>query len=203
MTAQQPWLMRQPRHTPLALPITSHCKCCHFIFSKSVKWHHWLNMLLGWNANDAEPFLPGASASSLEERNHSDQGAQRDEQDAEGRGGAGVAQIRVAAAKAALLQGITLLLGSIAHVLVRAATMDWSLVRHREISLNAPIEQGGVTISFCSFAVATIDTIVAFDRQHWNTKCKVHQSIPEKTTGPISASKNRNYGRPMPVRLVI
>ena len=83
-----------------------------------------------------ELFLPGASAPSLEERNHSDQGAQRDEQDAEGRGDAGVAQIRVAAAHAAFLLCVACLLGRIAHVLVRAPTYDDFLSTDRNIVAN-------------------------------------------------------------------
>ena len=110
--------------------------------------------------------------SSLEERNHSDQGAQRDEQDAEGRGGAGVAQIRVAAVHLALLHGITHLLGSIAHVLVRTGSRDRSLVRQRGITFHAPIEPG-VTIGFLSVAIAAVLTNVAFDRQDWKSKCNI------------------------------
>ena len=110
-------------------------------------------------------FLPGASVPSLEERNHSDQGAQRDDQDSEGRDGAGVAQIRVAAVHVALLQGIAFCLGELAHGLVRAVTTDLFLAVDLGLNFEALIEPGAASL-FLLFAVTAVVTIVAFERQN-------------------------------------
>ena len=107
-----------------------------------------------------------SSAPSLEERNHSDQGAQRDDQNAaEGRDGADVAQIRVAAAHAAVLRCIATFVVKIARFVVRAVTTDYSLDVDFELNFDALIEPDAASL-FLPFAETTVVTIVAFERQN-------------------------------------
>ena len=97
-------------------------------------------------------------------------------QDAEGRGGAGVAQIRVAAAHAALLHCIACLLGTIAHFLVRAHTFNDVLSVEFELNFDVLIEPGAA-ILFLPFAVTAVVTIVAFERQNWKIRSKMSYSL--------------------------
>ena len=106
-----------------------------------------------------------SSAPSLEERNHSEQGAQRDDQNAEGRDGADVAQIRVAAAHAAVLRCIATFVVKIARFVVRAVTTDYSLDVDFELNFDALIEPDAASL-FLPFAETTVVTIVAFERQN-------------------------------------
>ena len=109
---------------------------------------------------------------SLEERNHSDQGAQREDQDAEGRDGADVAQIVVAAGGLAenVLVSFPLFIATIyiglARVPVRTGPVNDVLSADCSERFGALVE-ARCTFLLPSFSVAAIIALVALDRVSW------------------------------------
>ena len=112
---------------------------------------------------------PTRRSASLEQRNHGEQGAQRHEQDAEGRGGAGVAQVGVAARAFALLsrvrQQLARRFGRITTDLVGAAARSPLIAAAFRVHLQAHIKTLD-TVRLSSI-VFTIGAGVALDGPGW------------------------------------
>ena len=156
------------------------------VSSKNIKWPHWLG-LKNWiyHFQNHATWTEKQSEDELFLRPHlhlkngttaNKEHTERDDQNAEGRDGADVAQIRVAAAHAAVLRCIATFVVKIAQFVVRAVTTDYSLDVDFELNFDALIEPDAASL-FLPFAETTVVTIVAFERQNWKTRSKINYLI--------------------------